>query len=375
MLMAVCLLQACDTTSYSWNEVNQLTLENNQLIVAGSKTGISKTSGIKSPYLSFYDLDLNLVSSKSFQTETTTLNPSLTRLKNGSKVFYFYRAESPDLQTEHSHLLLLDQDFKLKHETKFGHRTRITKLEAKGNDWISYQYERAKLNCSISNFVDTVQTNTKSFALSKESNIPIDMILHSDTSIFIAGIANGFHHRDGHQYLNERAYDFILKLDGEFEEQKRYTSDTEQHSFVNDLHLDEQEIILTGTEQNDSTGMDVKIQVFSLALEEKQKLLHRSSAAQKGIKSLVHNGQIFTLAETSATGTKNILLLQSNHNGQLIKETVIRRDESFQAKDMLVADDHLFIIANRQKSRTADMQAIILKLELDGKLVEEKMIQ
>ena len=373
--MAACLLQACDTTSYSWNELNQISFENDQLIITGSKTGISKTAGIKSPYISFYDLDLNPISNKTYQTETTALNPSITELKDKTKLLYFYRAESPDLQTEHSHLLFLDEEYNLKHETKFGHRTRITKLEARENDWISYQYEREKLNCSVSNFVDTVRTDQKSFALSKESNIPIDMIMQSDTSIYIAGIANGFHHRDGHQYLNERAYDFILKLNGKFEEQKRYTSDAEQHSFINDLLLNDNELISTGTEQNDSYGMDIKIQVFSPELEEKWKFIHRRSGAQKGIKSLVQNGQIYILAETTETGSKNILLLRCNQSGTFIKETIIEREESYQAKDMLIADDHLFIIANRQISRTADMQAVILKLDLEGKLVIEKTIR
>lgn len=350
--------------------------DDDEILITGTATGISKTNGIKSPYIASYDVELNLLKKYNFPTPSTALNPKLEQLFDGSHLLYFYRAESKDIQTEHSHLLYLDQNYNIKTEKKFGRRTRIELLAAYKKDYISYQYERAKLNTSISIYKDSTSNNKKTFALSEESNIPTDLLIKSDSSIFISGIANGFSYRDGHQYLNPSANGYILKLNQELLEEQRHITNNKQHSFIKNLESHGELILSTGTIQNDSTGMDIYLQYFTDNLEEKWNFTYKVDKAQEGIKSISKDGVIHTLCKTINAETKksNILLLQFDKE-KLKHAITLTRNGSYDPKDFVITQDYIYVIATRQSSRTSDMQSVIIKLDKSGIIIQEKIIE
>ena len=370
-------MSGCEKPDYTWNEVNQILInEKAEVVVVGTNTGISTTTEIKSPYISSFDSELYPISKKEYPTITTALNPKLVKLFDESHILSFYRAESLDLQTEHSHLLYLDKDLEFKNEKRFGHRTRIESLIPDGKDFISYQYEREKLNSSISIFRDSAAITNKKFAVSDKTNIPTDLLI-KDSSIYISGIADGFHYRDGHEYKNPNAYDYIFQLNKDLKEQNLFVAKTNQHSFANSLSIMNDHLLSTGSIQKETTGMDAKIQCFDENLNEKWSFVHRQESMQKGIKSIPQDGIIYVLCETYNKNTKrvNILLLEVDQEGIFINDIELQRDESYHPKDFVITDKYIFIAATKQSFRTTQMQSVILQLDKVGNFYKERIIE
>jgi len=349
----------------------------NEIVVVGAGTDISKTAGIKSPYIASYTSTLHLQVKNSYPTTSTALNPKVEKLFDESHILSFYKAESKDLQTELSHSIYLDQYYNPKTEKIFGRRTRVQSVKSFNNDFITYQYEREKLNTSVTIFKDSISANKKTFALSKESNIPTDLLIKEDSIIYISGIANGFQYRDGHQYLSPAAQGYILKLDEALVEKSSYVSSSKQHSFINDLCDFDMSLLATGTNQMESTGMDVQVQCYNKDLVEQWTYTHRQSNAQKGIKSIYRDGQIYTLGETINVKNKktNAFLLFLNQEGKFVKDIEIEREESYHPRDFIITKDFIYLVANKQALRTSNMQSVILQLDKDGNFVHEIIIE
>ncbi len=375
-LSLLIILASCNRFP-KWNEVNQIVLnQDDQITIIGTRNGISKNNGIKSPYVITFDEDFRKTYEAQFPTPTSSLNPRLLMGNGKNSILSYYRALSLYHQVEHSYLLFLDQKLNIQKETKYGHRTRINSLIYFNKDsLLAYNYERHKLNTSLSKFQDSIVGKTENFAISVKTNIPTDIEAHNQ-NIFISGIADGYEYRDGHEYKAFKTRGYIILADYELKEQKRFVDTIKQNSIIQDIFFHEDELISTGSSQHQSTGIDINIKSFDNDLGINWNYIHRKKNPQKGIKTIDHKGILYVLAEdiNQQTGKTNLLLLKLSKEGRLIEEISIKEEGSIRAKDFIIHNDYLIVVSNKFINRMSSPMARIQKFSLEGQLITQRII-
>lgn len=351
-----------------WQSINEMLVdEDGQILIVGTKNGVGINKHIKSPYLMLLDEDFKTISKRIYRTETTALNPKIISSANGSKILSYYSAQSLANPTESSHVLFLNQNFKLRKDTEYGNRTRVRSLLLDNDMLWSLNYERISRKTSLKSFNNSKQISEHIFSASEESSLPTDMVKSSDSKL-LAGIAQGFHYRDGHDYDFPRTHGFVIKVNMDGSETHRTELRGEHHLFLNDLLLRENGVVATGTEQSNKTGMDVLLVELDKELKIVNRYAYKKQGIQEGIKSRDHEGIILTLAtsEDLIDHTLKVYLIKSDGGGNIIWEKELGGLGSYKPKDLLVYNNRIVVAANFKAHRNSNQEAILITVDLDG---------
>ncbi len=372
----ILLLSACDKPNGI--TVNQIT-SNSQgnLVVVGTKTGISKTPYIQSPFIYTFDSDLTQLDSKTIETNTTALNPQLTPVSKTNSILSFYKAEALDIATEKSHIISLDENLNTLASTNYGHRSRIEALSASAGKLYALNYERADRNSSISMLKDLKLTQQLKVSEGQETTIPTDLIVDNNEALIMSSIANGFHYKDGHSYESKKAYGHLAVLtmkDSILYDRKLIGS---QHLFINDLELIDGGLIVTGTVQQEGTGMDILLVTLDDTLGVKKEIKINAPGTQEGIKTLSYDNGYLTLASVENTENEKmqIKLIAHNYEGAMQWEKTITESSNYEAKDFLILKDKIYIIANKYDNKIESSQAELISVSLKGEVIQSKSFE
>jgi len=359
-----------NSTLYSASE---LSIFNNQLIVAGTAKATPHSIAIKSPCLMTLDSSLNMINTTLLNTETTASNIIFEPVNNEECVIAFYAAMSLENQEEQTQVKILSQDLIEKNNHRYGNRTRIKDLAKIDSDVITLNYERTDRTMSlrsIKKFDIRIQEGD-------ETNIPIDMIVVPNKEIFISGIANGFHYLDGHNYEQELAYGFLRKYDLNGQELNRSNYKQSGHVFFSDMAYHKEVLSVIGSKQASRTGMDVLLLQFDNQLN----ILTEKSFAEVGIQEgrsieyIDNSIYIFGSTEDLITHKMNLQLTCLTVNGTLKWQKPFGNTRrTYSAIDMILFDSNIILLSQSKENRISAHQIHVHKVTLTGDLIDEKQL-
>lgn len=359
--------------------VSDLSIHKNLLVVTGTAEDSTLSPGIKSPFRLYLHPDFSEASSVFTPTETTAIQPFSFHLgdSNISHLAY-YRATSLRQQEEKSYLHYFNSERQALDLTEFGNRTRIGSIVGLDeNRLIALSYERETQKMSLRFMNKQKIEHEISFAESNQTNIPTGLVVLPNKEILFSGIADGFHYPDGHNYSNPQAYGFIFKTDSEGNILNQYTHSGNGHVFIHGLHTKEDFIYAGGTYQSDSTGMDL----LSIKLDQNLNPLWTRQITRDGIqevkKILAIEQDLYLLSnDEQSDHNMRLQLSKLNNDGELIWQKHFgEHNYSYEPIDMTLFEKNLYIASNAHRSRITSPSIFLFKIDLDGVLLDEKIIQ
>lgn len=368
-------LLSCSTNDYIWTSTNEIQAnQKGEIVITGTASGVSKNKYIKSPYILRIDSNLNLIDRHSFPTLATALNPKI-HLQGQNNLLYFYGADSSTGSIERSRIVFLDEEYEQTSYYQYGDKTRLECLiSIDSNRIITCNYDRRERSIKVICFQDEQRLGQATFSASNETTIPTDMILTGNNNILISSIANGFHYQDGHDYINEKAFGYLLKTNLTGDKILEKTIEGKQHLFINDImQTPDGKVFITGTEQQDETGMDLLLVELDSSLSIKKKIVDNKKRIQKGIKSVWHNDHIYVLAKSENMEDHNMKISIHLYDieGKLKWNKTIDQDSSYDPKEFIIHNEKLYIIADKKATRTSTQYSVLAVVSLDGELLQE----
>lgn len=380
-----CIFFACSLEQESQHQVpfdsiraTCVISENGQYIITGTATDTTSAQpNIKSPFIMVFDSTLVKLSQYYYQTPTTSLNPKITLVSPTEYILSYYHAKSLGDQTEISQLLYLNTAFNTNKKVSYGNRTRIKDLLSHKNETlITLNYERSSQHTSIQFLQDKKLGDKISYAVSDETNIPTSMLVLENEDIIIAGIANGFHYPDGHEYKNPKAVGYIIHLDESGLEKSRYMHHGEGHVFIHDLVQHEATLHAIGTHQSEATGMDQLILSLDSDLNILTDSIFRENGVQKWLlaKRGLNHLYITGITEDLIDHTMKLQLQCVSKNHEVLWKKTIPNNGSYMPTDLIITKTHLILLVEKTTSRISPPESYIYLFSLDGNIIQKTEI-
>lgn len=378
--LAICFLNACALNQESQHQFSLDSIrascilgDQDQYIITGTaKDTSSIQKHIKSPFIMVFDSTFTKLSQHYFPTATTSLNPTLIQASPTEYLLAYYLANSLEDQTEISQLQYMDRAFTITKEFSYGNRTRIKDLLIRNNDSvITLNYERASQQTSIQLVQNKKLQDHVSYSVTDQTNIPTAITGLDEKAFVIAGIANGFHHPDGHDFKNPKATGYIIRIDENGHELNRYQHYGEGHVFLHDIVTQKDTIHVVGTHQSEGTGMDQLI----ISLKSDFTVLSQSIVRETGIQEWLLAKRAF--AQVFLAGTKedlndysmNLQLQCMNKNQDVLWKKTITDSGSYKPIDMFITKSHMILLVEKTTSRTSSPESYAYQFSLDGTLL------
>ena len=372
-LVLVAILYGVNTPKLS--TVNQIQInDNNQFVLVGDKSKTLSRAYLKSPYLLVLDEDLNQREKKVFDTPTTSQNSQVI-LKGQKSILYNYRAGNLEHSPEYAYIDFLDENYSKDSLLHFGYRTRLEKVVELPSGLAACSYERSDRTISLTFLKSNSDKRKYNYKISPESSQPTDMVaVDSDTTLLIISLAGGYHYRDGHNYDMPKAHSVILKVNAKGEIIKRDSLVGAQNLFVNDLEKSGDRYLLTGTIQNENTGMDVLVIELSDQLDTISCTQTTQAGVQQGVKSILYKEGILTLSQGESPQFSNYICSLTFKDKLGIRkwnQSYGQKGYSYTPTDMVHHNNKIYITANRRTQREALPEAILLEIDTTGELIQE----
>jgi len=360
---------------FTSKRISDISILKNQIIIAGSANHYKEELGIQSPFISSLDNDLNIVHFEFFKTETTARNIQLVSNNKQECTLAYYAAKSIENQEEETTIYLLDENWENTDKLQYGYRTRIKDIVTIDNsNFVTLNYERSTQKISIKYFKHFDERHSIKISEGEETNIPTDLILLPKRQLALSGIANGFHYLDGHDYKSPAAHSFIITLDEHGNELNSYTHKSSGHSFIYDMIVNDNHIVLLGNQQNENTGMDLIFGKLDLKLNiiiEKQIY---ADGIQEGHSIIFADESYFLYGTTEDLNTHKMMLqlVRVDKNGEIIWErTYGKMGASNAAIDIVFFDSHLILLSQSKELRTSTKTSNIQKISLNGNVIAQ----
>lgn len=215
---------------------------------------------------------------------------------------------------------------------------------------------------------------TSTFAVTTDPTIPTDLELDPYGDLFFSGIANGFHYPDGYNYEQKYAFGFIAKMNANQEVTKQASKKTKQHIFFEDIELMDSTLLVTGTEQSETSSMDLLLMKYDQNLDSIASQIIIEQGIQTGVKSIVFNGYIYTLvyAEDIEDHSMKVRLVKSTKDLKTIWMKDYGDGASYKPTDLLITNNRIHIVSNIKDRITEDSRASLFVISLDGDLITQK---
>ena len=301
-----------------------------------------------------------------FPSKTSARGLLLKTNQSGQSFISYYQAKDLEHQEEVSRLFSLNNNFELKDNISYGHRTRLVDfIPSSSQQFICLNYEREFANISVA-WIENNELNKKvSFTVGEETTIPKQIIQSENGDLLILGVADGFEFKDGHSYKEAFSKGFILLTDNKGVEKKRWIkAANDGHVFFENVQIQSSQIYISGSIQQVNTGMDA----FFITLDNQLNPLNEMLFTQNNHQEILDvelNEKSTTLFINSFDDTDNyqLLIKELSYQGNLIKENKIDSLQVSSIKDVATINKQIYVLTHNQKSRTAIPNTSILKFD------------